>query len=304
MRFILATLISLLISFNGFGIISKYRSSSDTTIRELSNSPSILIDNGIGLCCRGFEFDFKYGSNSAATITINDSVSLTIHMTDKYVNADIQNPFFQIEIISGGKKHESVIFEPKEMKRDFLALRILDNVLSLGVEKFEKEVEFPHVTDIESVSVKAVGKVSILRSIIYTPSWRPEIVEGFESVEHIREMVADNENIHIWQFFDEEIDLKYSMLGGEYTLATFNDNGDIDLIYVSGAKIYPGEWHCGMLKAVATPTAVSGVYNLKWTDAEFNNDVYRAFMKIEGNVMELTFPYDSAKLRFVKIKSI
>lgn len=56
-------------------------------------------------------------------------------------------------------------------------------------------------------------------------------------------------------------------MGGDYELAIVKNGKQYDVIYLSGAKIYPGKWQIGMVKGKLTPNSWES-YDLLWYDAE------------------------------------
>lgn len=233
----------------------------------------------------GFELNLSFKQNTSVGIELGNGNSLTLHLSDKKVNHDPTDPFYIIDI--GQANHaESYKFENIGAPNNFVALKFINGELSLGNRKLEKIGEFD--LPMSRLSLSAAGEATLTRMIVFYPPWRPGI--------------ADWSCSEKWSLMDEEIDLDYSMLGGDYELATVTEGDTIKLIYLSGATIYPDEWKTGMLKGVATKSNVDSTYNLRWIDAEFDNGTQRAYLKIEGNIMTLSFPYDNATLRFIRKK--
>lgn len=234
----------------------------------------------------GFEVNLSFKQNTSIEIDLGNSNSLTLHLSDKKVNHDPSDPFYILEVNRAGHQPLSYKFENIGTPNNFVALKFINGELSLGNRKLEKVGDFE--LPLSEFLIAALGNATLTRMIVFYPPWRPEIEEGFSR--------------ETWTMMDEEIDLDYSMIGGNYELATINEGDTIKLIYLSGATIYPDEWKPGMLKGVATKSNVNSTYNLRWIDAEFDDGAHRAYMKIEGDIMTLSFPYGNATLHFVRKK--
>ncbi len=86
-------------------------------------------------------------------------------------------------------------------------------------------------------------------------------------------------------------------MGGDYTLGIVAHDNYYDIIYLSGAKIYPKQWKEGMVKGRMYPT-ISGSYKVEWFDAEqakldnilafsYGNDIKMEFID-ENTLLYLT----------------
>ncbi len=64
-------------------------------------------------------------------------------------------------------------------------------------------------------------------------------------------------------------------VGGDYEVAIVQNGKLYDIIYLSGAKVYPGKWQSGMVKEILTPNSL-GSYDLLWYDAE-GRDVGKSY---------------------------
>ena len=70
-----------------------------------------------------------------------------------------------------------------------------------------------------------------------------------------------------WRIEPDELRSDELKMGGKYSLAIVANDDEYLIIYLSGAKIYPGKWQEGMIKGRLTPNSW-GAYDLIWYDAE------------------------------------
>lgn len=251
----------------------------------------------------GFELNFRFGQNTSVTVRLNESESITLHLSDKKVNHDLSDPFYLLEITSNGKVSSSYIFDRIGIPNNFAAIKLINGELFLGNRTLHKICDLK--SDISKLTITAKGDATLCRTILFLPPWRPEIIqltnpecEGPESPEMHGDSTMVTKYSNLWDLLDEDLDLSYSMLGGNYTLASLETGDTIKLIYLSGARIYSDLWKPGMIKGIATKTERGGAYDLYWIDAEFDDSVSRAYLTIDGNIMTMTFPYDNATIQF------
>lgn len=136
----------------------------------------------------------------------------------------------------------------------------------------------------------------------------------------------------VWQLLDFDIDDKFLQLGGDYRLAILpaaeipalarlcdEKPGALAAVYLSGAMNYPDDWHKGMLKAVMTPTAVSGMWRIVWADpegfsldgrplespADFASLLSRSMHTVqsdsEGSILTIYFPDLYSSIRLLRL---
>lgn len=85
-------------------------------------------------------------------------------------------------------------------------------------------------------------------------------------------------------------------VGGDYEVAIVQNGQQYDIIYLSGAKIYPGKWQTGMVKGILKANSL-GIYDLLWYDAE-GREVGKSFATHENNALTLVFANDKANMLF------
>jgi len=108
----------------------------------------------------------------------------------------------------------------------------------------------------------------------------------------------------IWRYLDRENDPKYVRLGGRYTLTLVRDNnGELLLLYNSGAETNASQWKPGMMKARLRPTQFAGQYDIVWLDSSFTDrgDEGYATIDEESRLLTVYFPLLKATVRFVRV---
>lgn len=108
----------------------------------------------------------------------------------------------------------------------------------------------------------------------------------------------------VYSLFDYEQDDSYAKLGGQYrvVLLPMGDEGDLAMVYVSGARTLSGRWTKGMVKGLLKSTPFANVYDVEWTDAEgsvMRHDVQADFEPLT-RILTIRFPYQNSLLRFRK----
>lgn len=106
-----------------------------------------------------------------------------------------------------------------------------------------------------------------------------------------------------WQYLDRNTDDRFFDLGGKYTVAIVkNTAGGYDVIYMSGARLYPQLWEHLMKKGVLECTPFSNHYNLTWHDARkkiFNDESYAM---LSDGILSFYFPLQKSQVRFYKLE--
>lgn len=97
-----------------------------------------------------------------------------------------------------------------------------------------------------------------------------------------------------WDIETEHLFNRELKMGGKYRLGIIADGDGYRIIYLSGARIYPGKWKEGMVKGRLTPNSW-GRYDLTWYDAEgvLLKDLYA---ELRGNTLILDFGIYDATL--------
>ncbi len=105
-----------------------------------------------------------------------------------------------------------------------------------------------------------------------------------------------------YSYLDRDTEDKWLRLGGRYTIAVVaNQEGNYDIIYISGAQVRKDLWHTGYLKGSLTPTPFSGTYTATWIDATFipfTLDVQASFT--ESSILTIRFPVYRSQVRFYR----
>lgn len=105
------------------------------------------------------------------------------------------------------------------------------------------------------------------------------------------EIIEDFWEIHINDSYSKWIKDNNGLvrMGGDYKMAIVaNEELDCyDLLYLEGAKIYPGRWNEGDIKARLYPT-ISNRYDVEWYDAE-GDKVDNIIATLQGEVLKIDF---------------
>lgn len=107
-----------------------------------------------------------------------------------------------------------------------------------------------------------------------------------------------------YMLYDSEHDDSFAEIGGAYRVAVMpsEDSSDFDLVYISGARVLPGRWTPGMIKARLIATPFNNIYDVHWTDARgdvMTSDVQSDYDPLT-QVLTVRFPYQNAVMRFRK----
>lgn len=107
----------------------------------------------------------------------------------------------------------------------------------------------------------------------------------------------------VWTYADREMEESLLRMGGNYQLAIVDSDDGYEVIYLEGARTHGESWSPGMVKAYLHQTDMPGVYNVEWIDAEFNTLNNELLGQIDSDgYLVITFPYQSSKMRFMRIK--
>lgn len=107
-----------------------------------------------------------------------------------------------------------------------------------------------------------------------------------------------------WQLLDRNCDDRLAEPGGDYLLESIPlADGGMELLYLGGARLYPGLWKPGELKARLRPTGIENVWNVEWIDAEKTPLTLeiKAHLDQPTDVLTIHFPRRSAALRFRRL---
>lgn len=108
----------------------------------------------------------------------------------------------------------------------------------------------------------------------------------------------------IYSLYDYDHDDSYASMGGQYRIAMLpaEEEGDYDIVYMSGARVLGDIWKEGMRKGLLKASPFSNVFDVEWVDAEgsvMRHDVQADFDPLT-QLVTIRFPYQNATLRFRK----
>lgn len=178
--------------------------------------------------------------------------------------------------------------------------------ISGGDRALSSVLEMPLTFLPSEISLWCKGK-SIVSSFVCEKEINPALILASEySYEELVEKIKRSTDPveSFWEYLDRENDTRYARPGGRYLLATVKneDNGAYDIIYISGAEIYPDKWQPMMKKGRLTPTIFENHYDLQWLDSSFESidrDIYANIT--DGAILSLSFPLLKTTLRFSKL---
>ena len=109
-----------------------------------------------------------------------------------------------------------------------------------------------------------------------------------------------------WRIPDDKFRVNNVELGGDYELAIVANGDSFDILYLSGADVYPGKWTEGMVKGCIKPTN-NHYYHGYWYDAEglkidnvisysFANKLYFQFESEDVTVFMLPSQHTPVKI--------
>lgn len=178
-----------------------------------------------------------------------------------------------------------------------------DITLMAGEGNLDYAGRVPYAGFVNNATLSAIHGIVLRRhSALYLPVPNiPMLYPGEEAVYDALEVTADP-RCHVWEFFDEEVETKTALKGGRYRLALLpSGKGGYDLIYISGAEVDSFRWCSGALKGYLEPTPFADNFTLHWIDSSGKEiDDRTPYASFEGMIMNLVFPLQKARLRFVK----
>ncbi|MDE5812077.1 MAG: hypothetical protein K2G64_06405 [Muribaculaceae bacterium] len=256
-----------------------------------------------------FEINATFKLNSALILrmsgngeTDNDAVEAIIHLSDNKVNSDFLRPFYIIDIRYADSPAENYTIEGPFDINSFIALKFAGDTIHVGTPEFKKRVILKKQLPLNHIEAKAVGKVTVGRTIYNFPPESPTLFPGFNE-QMIKEIASSaNPDEGIWVLNNHELDSNICRLGGEYKIMTIADGNKLFLVYLNGATTYPGFWKAGMIKAEAIKSETGQDYHLSWTDAELEVIKKFCYMNIDGDNLTVQFPYLNATLTFSRVK--
>ncbi len=169
----------------------------------------------------------------------------------------------------------------------------------------EREVERNAVNSRVALLAGPGTCVKVSRTLLnYEPDNRLIKHSGWDESSLARYLASSEDPMEgMWQYLDRDMEEKIARMGGRYVLATVrNDDGNYDIIYVSGAQVNDKQWRPYLLKGTLKPTIFTGNYDAMWIDTNFNpiSDEVQATID-NGVILSIKLPLLKAQLRFSKV---
>lgn len=224
------------------------------------------------------KYDFDHQENILVTLTVDGK---------EIIAKDCANAL----PISKSPVYLRVLFTGEELK------------VMAGPDILDYLVNVPFTGFVDTAALCSRYDIKLIRhSALYIPI--PDIPSIYADEAGIYEALKSTTDPRcgIYDFFDEEVETKMALKGGRYRLALVpGEAGEYNLIYVEGAVIDAGRWQAGKLKGRLVPTPFADNYTLYWIDSSGKeiNDC-SPYITFEGMIMNVVFPLQKAKFRFVK----
>ncbi len=105
-----------------------------------------------------------------------------------------------------------------------------------------------------------------------------------------------------WLYLDRIMGGEKSRLGGKYRLAIVRNGAGYDVLYMSGAEVYPHIWKPLMLKGRLEDTQFVDNYNAVWYDAKKKEIKDEGYATFADNILTIHLPLQGMEVRFQKLK--
>ena len=139
------------------------------------------------------------------------------------------------------------------------------------------------------VYLGSAAKVKVSNAIITVNAKETPIRTGLTRTE-LATYFASHRCTPIEGFWDVKTELLINnelKMGGKYRMGIIADGNEYQIIYLSGAKVYPGRWQEGTVKGRLKPNSW-GYYDLTWYDAE-GAVMENSSAELHGNTLILDF---------------
>lgn len=260
----------------------------------------IALDNGKGT----WSMDIEFGPN-------RPDMTFSMSLSDRNYGDFDHSKTLEVTIKSKDEIVFKKSFEKNVNLRDganFIKTVFSKNGITvfIGSRTLSQITTIPHDGNPISATIKTTDNATIVRRTITRNIPHSYSSCDIRSIQDARKTLSNSSDRResLWKLYDSEIDTDYSRRGGDYTIATLSRGEKIEIIYLAGATVNPDLWRPGMIKGYMIPTATELDYDLQWFDAEFNNDIIdaSAIIDADGKYLTLSFPYDKARLRFIRIE--
>lgn len=148
------------------------------------------------------------------------------------------------------------------------------------------------------------GKISV-ENITYLSenSSFGESDAGYKDIDGLKGRLARSSDFleGIWTEFDRKLEEDRLRMGGNYRLAIVKNGTDYDIVYLGGARKNPGLWTPGMIKGRLSATPFEGIYDVIWIDSSGREISDEVKAQLDGDLLDITFPYGESELRLGKV---
>lgn len=198
--------------------------------------------------------------------------------------------------IDGGYNSVCLLYDGQSLSVQ-IGEKHLKTVFVMNAPQFEKPFKVGTVTEPRSVTqVKRIQFHSKLQP-------GKANITGY-TYQQIDAIVANTRDIKegYWLYLDRIMDGDKSRLGGKYRIAVIRNGEGYDILYMSGADVFPQIWKPLMLKGRLEDTQFIDNYNAVWYDAKKRKIEDEGYATFTDNIMTIHLPLNGIEVRFQKLK--
>jgi len=210
--------------------------------------------------------------------------------------------------VTFGTMRKTVATKQNEFCKGF-RIRMIFRPDVLNIKVGEREFSFRHCNEISYDSIgfrMQGGEGLLLRTMSIETGTDPDRLmtkwSDTADLKHYLDRSSDWLE-GIWAVYGSTLENNLLRMGGEYKLACVKNSGGYDLIYLSGAKVWPELWRTGMRKGILHSTSFNGLFSLEWHDAEMLPMRHGLKAQVEefGSVIRLYFPMQNSTVTLRKV---
>lgn len=219
-------------------------------------------------------------------VKVSDGRKMTLHKEEVSNGINIDGGYNSVCLLYDGRSLSIQVGE-----------KHLKTVFDINNPQFERVFKVGTVTEPESVTqVKRIqfhSKVQLEKANLTGYTYR-----------QIDSIVANTKDTieGYWLYLDRVMDGKKSRLGGKYRLAIVRNGAGYDVLYMSGAEVYPQIWKPLMLKGRLEDTQFVDNYNAVWYDSKKKEIEDEGYATFADNILTIHLPLNGIVVRFQKLK--
>lgn len=219
-------------------------------------------------------------------VKVSDGRKITLHKEEVSSGINIDGGYNSVCLLYDGRSLSIQVGE-----------KHLKTVFDINNPQFERAFKVGTVTEPESVTQ--------VKRIQFHSKVQPEKANltGY-TYRQIDSIVANTKDTieGYWLYLDRVMDGKKSRLGGKYRLAIIRNGAGYDVLYMSGAEVYPHIWKPLMLKGRLEDTQFVDNYNAVWYDSQKKEIEDEGYATFADNILTIHLPLNGIVVRFQKLK--